>query len=78
MFYSQWWQHHGQPQPVLDNDQYKLLYDFLNDSRIIARPDLVFMDKHSSCTKHVACVMDRHVIDKHRENIKKYITLGFG
>ena len=67
---SQWWQH--QPLPVLDSDDYKLLYDFnvYTDRRITARrPDLVFMDKHTRCTKliGVACIMDRHVIDKHRE-----------
>ena len=76
---SQWWQH--QPLPVLDSDDYKLLYDFnvYTDRRITARrPDLVFMDKHTRCTKliDVACVMDRHVIDKHGEKAEKYLDLA--
>jgi len=76
---SQWWQY--KPQPVLDNADYKLLYDFnlYTDRRITARrPDLVFMNKHSGCTKliDVACVMDRHVIDKHKEKIEKCLDLA--
>ena len=69
---EQWWQH--QPQPVLDNDWYKLLYDFniFTDKRISARrPDIVCVDKHSGCGTDVICVMDRHVIDKHREKTEK-------
>ena len=58
--------------PVLDSDNYKLLYDFnvYTNRRITARrPDLVFIDKHSRCTKLIdmAFVMDIHIIDKHRE-----------
>ena len=57
---DQWWLH--QPNPVLDNSNYKLLYDFnISDHRITARrPDLVLMDKQLKCTKliDVACVMD--------------------
>ena len=48
--------------PVLDSDDYKLLYDFnvYTDRRITARrPDLVFMDKHTRCMKliDVACAL---------------------
>ena len=76
---SHWWQH--QPLPVLDSDDYKLLYDFnvYTDRRITARrPDLVFMDKHTRCTMliDVACVMNRHVIDKHREKAEIYLDLA--
>ena len=76
---SQWWQ--LQPLPVLDSDDYKLLYDFnvYTDRRITARrPDLVFMDKRTRCMKliDVGCVMDRHVIDKHREKAEKYLDLA--
>ena len=76
---EQWWQH--QPQPVLDNDEYKLLYDFniFTDKRISARrPDIVCVDKRSSCGTFidVTCVMDRHVIDKHREKTEKYLDLA--
>ena len=41
-----WWQHH--PELVLENDGYKLLYDFniFTDHMIQARrPDLVYVDK---------------------------------
>ena len=36
------------------------------------------MDKRTRCTKliDVACVMDRHVIDKHREKAEKYLDLA--
>ena len=36
------------------------------------------MNKHTRCTKliDVACVMDRHVIDKHRERTEKYLDLA--
>ena len=76
---TQWWQH--QPQPVLDNDDYKLLYDFNNftDRRISTRrPDIVCVNKYSCCTRliDVACVMDRHVIDKHRDKAEKYLDLA--
>ena len=46
----QWWQH--QLQPVLDNNEYKLLYDchIFTDRRITARrPDMVCADKPTSC-----------------------------
>ena len=49
---TQWWQH--QPQAASDNDNFKLLYDFntYTDRRISARrPDIVYMDKGSGCTK---------------------------
>ena len=74
---EQWWQH--QPQPVLDNDWYKLLYDFniFTDKRISARrPDIVCIDKYSGCETFIdeTCVMDRHVIDKHREKTEKYLN----
>ena len=64
---TQWWQH--QPQAVLNNENFKLLYDFniFTDRRISARrPHVVYMDKSSSCTKllNVACIMDRNVINK--------------
>ena len=76
---DQWWLH--QPEAVLDNSDYKLLYDFniFTDHKITAqRPDLVLMDKQLQCTKliDVACVMDRHVVEKHREKIEKYLVLA--
>jgi len=74
-----WWQH--QPQPVLDKEDYKLLYDFniFTDRKISARrPDIVYVDKCSGFTKliDVACVMDRHVVDKHRDKAEKYLDLA--
>ena len=76
---DQWWLH--QPEAVLDNSDYKLLYDFniFTDHKITARcPDLVLMDKQLQCTKliDVACMMDRHVVEKHREKIEKYLVLA--
>ena len=66
---------------MLDNSDYKLLYDFniFTDHKITAwRPDLVLMDKQLQCTKliDVAYVMDRHVVEKHREKIEKYLVLA--
>ena len=65
----------------MDNENFKLLYDFniFTDRRILARrPDIVYMDKGSGCTKllDVACVMDRHVVDKYREKCDKYLDLA--
>jgi len=76
---DQWWLH--QSNPVLDNSDYKLLYDFnlFTDHRILAwRPDLVLMDEHLKCTTliDVACVMDRYVVEKHREKVEKYLDLA--
>ena len=38
----------------------------------------VCVDKCSGCTRRidVACVMDRHVIDKHRDKAEKYLDLA--
>jgi len=50
----------------------------LTDKRISAkRPDLVCVNKRSSCGTiiDVTCVMDRHVIDIHREKTEKYLDL---
>ena len=76
---DQWWYH--QPEPVLDNSSYKLLYDFniFTDHGIAARrPDLVLVDKVARRTKiiDITCVMDRHVVDKHGEKIEKYLDLA--
>ena len=65
----------------MDNASYKLLYDFniYTDRGIAARrPDLVLVDKMARCTKiiDIACVMDCHVIDKHKEKIEKYLDLA--
>ena len=67
---DQWWLY--QPEGVLDNSDYKLFYDFniFTDHKITIRyPDLVLMDKQLKCTKLIdaACMMDRHVVEKHRE-----------
>ena len=76
---SQWWCHH--PEPVLDSGNYKLLYDFdiYTDCGITARrPDLGMMDKITWFTGviDVACVMDHHVIVKHKEKTEKYLDLA--
>ena len=65
----------------MDNDNFKLLHDFniFTDRRISARKhDIVYMDKGSGCIKFldVACVMDRHVVDKYREKCDKYLDLA--
>ena len=76
---AQWWCY--QPEPVLANPSYKLLYDFniFTDHGIAARrPDLVLVDKVARRTKiiDIACVMDRHVVDNHGEKIEKYLDLA--
>ena len=65
-----WWQHH--PEPVLENERYKLLYDFniFTDHMIQARrPDLVYVDKLQRKTYliEIACVMDTNVLIKEKE-----------
>ena len=75
---GQWWLH--QPKAVLDNSDYKLLYDFniFTDHKIAAwHPDLVLMDKQLQCIKlnDVACVMDHHVAEKHKVKIERYLVL---
>jgi len=44
----------------------------------VRRPNLVFVDKCSGCTKliDVPCVMDKHVIDRHREKAEKCFDLA--
>ena len=69
---DKWWQH--QPEQVLENASFKLLYDFniFTDIRISARrPDLVFVDKSTMHTYliDVACVMDRNVLTKENEKV---------
>jgi len=61
---DQWWLH--QPDLILDNFDYKLRYTFniFTDPRIMARrPNL---DNQLKFTKlnDVACVMNRHVVEK--------------
>ena len=49
------------------------------DHRVTAwRPDLVLIDKQLNCTKLIdnACVMDRHVVEKHGEKVEKYFDLA--
>ena len=52
---------------------------FFTDHGIPARrPDLVLVDKVVRRTNiiDIACVMDRHVVDKHGEKIEKYLDLA--
>ena len=58
-----------------NNNNFKNIF---TDHGIAARkPDLVLVDKVARRTKiiDIACVMDRHVVDKHREKIEKYLDL---
>jgi len=76
---DRWWQH--KPEPVLENDSFKILYDFniFTDTRISARrPDLVLVDKEAkhSFLIDVACVMDRNVVSKENEKVDKYLDLS--
>ena len=76
---DQWWCH--QPEAVMDSSDYRLLYDFniFTDHRITARrPDIVLIDKQQRLTRliDIACVMDRNVVEKHREKIEKYLHLS--
>ena len=69
-----WWEH--KPEPVLENDAYKLLYDFniMTDKKITARrPDIVIVNKGQRKTTliDIACPCDRNVNDKEMENVEK-------
>ena len=73
-----WWQHH--PESVLENERYKLLYDFniFTDHLIQARrPDLVYVNKLTRKTYliDIACVMDHNVLAKEKEKVDKYLSL---
>jgi len=75
---DRWWQHH--PEPVLENEKYKLLCDFniFTDHLIQARrPDLVYVDKSKRKTYliDIACVMDQNVYAKEKEKVDKYFSL---
>ena len=66
-----WWEH--QPEPAMENEDYKLLYDFniRTDKKISARqPDIVVVDKNERRTTliDVACTWYKNVEDK--ENLK--------
>ena len=73
-----WWQHH--PESVLENERYKLLYDFniFTDHLIQARrPDLVYVDKLKRKTYliHIAYVKDQNVLAKEKEKVDKNLSL---
>ena len=73
-----WWEH--QPEPAMENEDYKLLYDFniRTDKKISARrPDIVVVDKNERRTTlfDVACTWDKNVEDKDTEKINKYQDL---
>ena len=73
-----WWEH--KPEPVLENDAYKLLYDFniMTDKKITARrPDIVIVNKGQRKTTliDIACPCDRNVNDKETEKVEKYQDL---
>ena len=75
---NNWWQNH--PEPVVENENFKLLYDFniFTDHLISARrPDLVYVDKQSrkAYLIDIACVMDRNVMTKEKEKVDKYLSL---
>ena len=75
---EEWWKHN--PEPVLENANYKVLYDFnIFTDRLISarRPDLVLVSKETNNTFliDVACVMDRNVLKKEKEKVEKYVDL---
>ena len=75
---SKWYEH--QPEPVIENDFCKLLWDFTvqTDDFITARrPDMIFIDKkHHECKIiDFAIPYDTRVDDKEVEKIEKYLHL---
>ena len=55
-----------------------MIFNIFTNHKITTRhPDLVLMDKQLQCTKLIdaACMMDCHVVEKHREKIEKYLVL---
>ena len=68
------------PEPVVENENYNLFYDFnsITDHLISARrPNLVYVDKQSRKTYliDITFVMDRNVITKEKEKVDKYLSL---
>ena len=73
-----WWEH--QPEQAMENEDYKLLYDFniRTDKKISARrPDIVVVDKNERRTTliDVECTRDENVEDKEIEKVNKYQDL---
>ena len=75
---TKWWSHYAEK--VLENDDYKILWDFLiqTDNPIEAcKPDLVLLDKRKkeALLIDVAVPKDRLVSDREVEKIEKYQEL---
>ena len=73
-----WWEH--QPEPTMENEDYKLLYDFniRKDKKISARrPDIVVVGKNErrATLIDVSCTQDKNVKDKEIEKVNKYQDL---
>ena len=73
--------HEYQPETVIENDSWKILWDFTTqtDHFITARrPDMIFIDKeYNECQIYdFAILCDRKVDDKEVEKIETYFGLG--
>ena len=75
---ERWYDH--TPEPVLENDEHKILWDFQiqTDHQLKNnRPDLVVVDKKArDCIiLDVACPFDTRIIQKENEKVEKYQDL---
>ena len=76
---GRWYEH--SPQPVMENTNYKILWDFsIQTDHILQarRPDLVFIDKKNKLCKiiDVAIPGDSRIESKEREKVEKYQDLA--
>ena len=75
---SKWYEH--KPQPVLESDDIKLLWDFTiqTDHQVAHnKPDIVILNKKvKACTiVDIACPFDTRVDTKEKEKVEKYQDL---
>ena len=73
-----WCEH--EPESVLENEDYKILWDFSIQADVIEaqRPDLVVFDKKERSCKIIDFALpgDSRIQEKEIENIEKYQDLG--
>ena len=76
---DQWYKH--EPENVLENEDYKILWGFSNQSDYIIearRPDLVVVDKNQGSRKIIdfAVPRDGRIEKKEKDKIERYQDLG--
>ena len=76
---DKWYEH--EPESVLDNEGYKILWDFsIQPDHVIGgwRPDLVVVDKKERSFKIIdfAVSVDSRIVEEEKDKIEKYQDLG--